>query len=610
MTRWLQLLPLGLIALGCTVKAETAADDPRPKNTCSDNSDCENGNCNLGVCQTPNGKIEALFVTASPASDSAIPHLTYGMPVLDVPTSGSPRDLVFPGPARITGSFELAKGDGCYPSFPAEDLETAIIPALDGKTLPAKVTLSLGERVLGLPQQLFLSSTPSAPERGSYKFELQVASGKFDVYLVPPADQIGPCQAPPQLYRNFAVEGSTPIYQWSLASVSPLDVHVHFPSPKLTGQELKGWRVDLIEPIGGNPISTGVELGVPLVEGSGDQTVDYVAALRYSAVVGTPTKVTSSEGLSELIRLRPPPGVIAPTLLFDRSATSLFEPTEAHVVGLTRFPTPVTIEGQVVRHDDGAPVSAQVFLQSTKIYGVDEGILATYQVAVAVQDDGLFEVTVPPGTYRVQAAPPQASGGVDQADALVATEASWDVSVTPSFQAGKVVELARGVATVGQSRFPGAQVRAVPTPDPVLSFDQAFGQGRFVARSASALVDDSGHFELQTDPGRFDISVQAPDALGFAWYVRPGVEVGKESRDLGRVALPLPALFAGKAVVDLGGVTAPLGSAAIRAYAYLDKDFAYTRDPKQAVSLIEVAETRAEADGSFRLLIPESIASN
>ncbi len=53
----------------------------------------------------------------------------------------------------------------------------------------------------------------------------------------------------------------------------------------------------------------------------------------------------------------------------------------------------------------------------------------------------------------------------------------------------------------------------------------------------------------------------------------------------------------------------PLASAAIRAYAYLDKNLAYTRDAKQAVSVVQVAETRADENGAFRLLVPSSIVA-
>jgi hypothetical protein len=98
--------------------------------------------------------------------------------------------------------------------------------------------------------------------------------------------------------------------------------------------------------------------------------------------------------------------------------------------------------------------------------------------------------------------------------------------------------------------------------------------------------------------------------LGFAWFVRPGVQVGERNLDLGRVSLPSPSLLSGTARVLVDSKEVALSSAAIRAYAYLDKDLAYTRDAKQAVSVVQVADTRADENGAFRLLVPSRIAAS
>jgi hypothetical protein len=58
------------------------------------------------------------------------------------------------------------------------------------------------------------------------------------------------------------------------------------------------------------------------------------------------------------------------------------------------------------------------------------------------------------------------------------------------------------------------------------------------------------------------------------------------------------------------GSAVPASAATIRAYAYLDKDLAYTRDPAQAHTVVQVAETRADEQGAYRLLIPPSLASS
>ena len=191
---------------------------------------------------------------------------------------------------------------------------------------------------------------------------------------------------------------------------------------------------------------------------------------------------------------------------------------------------------------------------------------------------------------------------------LAALETVWDIPSDPPVQYGKVLELKPISALVGQTLFLNAQVQAVPTAQTVLPFEQAFGaDATFTPRAASGLVDEAGQFVVQADPGRFDVSMLAPESLGFAWFVRPGVQVAERNLDLGRVSLPRPSLLSGTARVSLEVGDVVLSSAAIRAYAYLDKDLAYTRDAKDAVSVVQVAHTRADENGEFRLLVPSQI---
>ena len=84
----------------------------------------------------------------------------------------------------------------------------------------------------------------------------------------------------------------------------------------------------------------------------------------------------------------------------------------------------------------------------------------------------------------------------------------------------------------------------------------------------------------------------------FGDFVRPALDI-REDQDLGRVSMPLPAAISGQATLGSRG---PLADASIRAYVYLDKKKQYTRDPKNADSVVEVAQTRADHQGHYRLL--------
>jgi hypothetical protein len=606
MKAWLALVPLMGLELGCTVTA-SQADDPRPSNSCSRDSDCGQGFCGQGLCQTPNGTIESLLVTATPPSDSVIAHLTYVAQLTDLPSRKPGDPLVFQGPLKVTGSLSLP-ANTCYPMFVSSDPEHPILNAPDGVSLPVSITFAPHERVLGLSQQLYYANASKLDDLGGYPFNVLVPSGNYDIYLVPPPNQLA-CQVPPQLYRNKLIDSksASALLPLKVLPVSDLALSVHFPDP-VDGPGLKGWIADMIEPVGGNAISTAVALGEP-AHPKGATNVVYSAPLRYSLVDGDEKSDEATAVSGDLVRLRPPPGVVAPSFLFERAALSLFDPKVADITGFTRYPAAVTVQGQLARHDTGAPISGDVTLVSMSISGVDDGIFPTYQTRVHVEEDGLFHIALPPGQYAVQAVPSLPPVGNPANDATIgALSTVWTVPTDPPVQAGKLLELLPMIELTGQTNFPGAQVQAAAVPPSIPLFDAAFGQNPFTPRATSSLVDDSGRFVVQADPGKFHVSVQPPEFLGYAWFVRPGVQVDDQNLDLGRVAPQIPSLLFGGAQVD--DVTKkPLGSASIRAYAYLDKNLAYTRDPKLAVSVIQVAETHADETGAFRLLLPPKLDS-
>ena len=602
-------LALLLTQAGCTVSAISAGDDPRPSNTCSNDSDCGNAACLQGVCQALNGELESLLISALPPSDSLFPQLTFVTSLADVSAGDGARDIVLPGPIHLTGSFTLPDGETCYPGFMSDDPKHPIGPADDGQTLPVTVTLALTQRLLGLPQQLYFASTLVRNDQGGYTFDVQVPGGTYDVYLVPPPKQQG-CPVPPQIYRGVPVEGNPFLPTFSLAGVAKLPLAIRWPKKSAS---LTGWTVDIIEPLGGNPISTQVVLADPS-SSENSATVVYSASLSYSTVVQPKTSPPAAEpeASGNLLRLRPPAGVVAPSVFLARSALGLLS-DPSNLVELDRFtqvPNSVKVEGRMERLDGGIPVGGYVKLMSTEIYGVDSGVFAAYETTVQVDVDGAVHVELPPGKYRVQAVPPSlGEGSLLNNTSLAVLEATWDIPADVSPQYGKVLELGSIAQVVGQSQFPGSQVQAAPSPETILPFEQAFGAGQLAVRASTALVDDAGDFVLRADPGRFDISIRAPESAGFGWFVRPGVVVkaGELSLDLGRVALPKPTVLYGTAGLAPGGEGSLLASAAIRAYAYLDKDLAYTRDPQAAVTVVQVAETRADENGAYRLLLPSRI---
>lgn len=629
MSRSLVLL-LPLLHLGCTVKAITAQDDARPHNTCESDADCSNHHCRAGICEEVNGTLESLLITVAPPSGSRLPQLTFVSPLQNVPTSGGELDLLPPAAHQVTGKLMLPKGSTCYPTFVDERGEPLALRAPDGKSLPVDVTLSLRQRLLGLSQQQYFDSrsTPARlddKDHISYVFDIAVPGGHYDIYAATPPYQESDCAVPPQLWRDYVLEGPDADLSLVPGPITTIEATLHWPGGD-GASALVGWIADIIEPVDGNRLSTVATLGTPV---GASTTVEYDIQLQYSpAIESSDSKAAVG---SDLLRLRPPASVIAPTIYWDLSALRLFEPTNPDITGFSQLPAPVRVQGLLTRQDTGMPIPGNVFLISQQIAGVDAGVFASYKTTLEVGADGVIDLELPPGTYRVQGIPGSRTDMAgDSLDTIGSLRTSWVIAPSPDKQFGKTLELPAIAKLTGQSQVIGAQVQAVPVSANLSEFAAAFGDmlpsdtqdmGLGVEdpslptvlspRSTAGEVDTSGHFTVRADLGLFNVSVRGPESLGFAWSVRPGLVVTGENLDLGRVVLPRPTVLSGACVVGLlDGTTARAPAATIRAYAYLDKDLTYTRDPAQARTVIQVAETRADDTGAYRLLVPPSLSAS
>jgi hypothetical protein len=588
---------------GCTITAINERQEQAASNTCNSDDDCNNGPCASGVCQTRAGQLESLLLEVTPPSDSHLAHIPLIKSIQRVPTSGGELDLSLTRAAHVTGRLSIPSGSGCETTFYFPDDTQAPAPSPGANvSIPVTVTLTPRAALLGLPSQTYQVEANElivGKDGGQFTFDVQVPAGDYDVYVAPPMRQVG-CQVPPQLYRRQSILTDTDLQFTFAPTKMPLSLTIAFPSSSGT---LNGWVVDIIERLSGNRLSTEQVLGSP------DATGNYFATLAYSTVNDRQLPAAEVEPETDLLRLRPPAGVVAPTIYADRAGLGLFGSGDRADFGaFTKYPTPVVVEGQLTGLDDGRAVSGRVNLVSTEIYGVDDGVFAAYQTVIDVPDTGLFSVQLPPGKYRVYAVPPLLSP--DQAG-LSALELSWDIPGDVPLQAGKLIELPLLANVVGSASLQGAQVYVVPSPQSVLPFEQVFGAAAFVPRATADMVDDRGGFRIEADPGRFDISVRSSDGSGFGWFVRPGFEVepGGHEQELGRLVLPEPSVVTGSVRVAMGMEVEPavLPSALIRAYAFLDKDLKYTREQAQARSVIQVAETRSDNQGTYRLLVPASI---
>jgi hypothetical protein len=596
------LLCLPLLG-GCTISAVSESADGARPNSCSSDSECDESSqkCSAGICQAVNGSLESLLIAVTPPSDSAAPHLTFVTELEKVPTAGGPIDLPVLRGAKVTGNLTLPLSD-CYPTLPQDG--PIKYPTPPDHSLPVSVLLLPRERLLGLPQQLYVTSAHLQEADGTYKYSLQVPPGNYDAYFTLPKGQDG-CVVPPQLFRGEKITGDTTLnYRASVRS--QLYLHVSWPkgNPPLTG-----WTIDIVEPLDGKVISSEVVLGEPFDPNpkNDDIPFDYSVVLVYSTVNVRPDlDLEMPNAAHDLVRFRPPAGLAAPTLLMDRTGFGLLGSSEPVLSAFTGYPAPVRLEGWVQRADDGSPVASDVTVVSTEIDGMAGGILSSFQRTVEVDESGQFALDLPPGKYRVQAVPPETNAPAD--DSLASLEELWTLSPDVAVQAGKVLELRTGIGFRGRSRFDGATVQARPSPAPLLQFEEALsGEAVLNPRSRSAVVEGT-KFRVDTDPGRFDVSVRGAESLGFGWWVRPGLDITSDVQDLGFVELPVPTVLTATATAAISNSAVLVAFGAVSAYAYLDENSAYTRDPAKAASVVQVAETRADENGAFRLLIPAQLA--
>lgn len=602
-----RLLLAGACALwvltACNVASVKEQPNVIPQNQCASDADCAVGSCGgRGTCRTTKGTFDTLLFEVTPPADAtAIAGVQFLKRVDGVlATNGAldlPLDLLVPVLGRVTAAGT------CVPQFVHDDGVTSYATDASDRTIPALVTLSPSSGGLGLFSSPIVVPDDTARNSSTYKFELSVPPGDYDIYVEPKKQPNADCPVPPQLLRNQAFNGK-------------VTLNIGLPAPQSFGLRvswlpadgaLDGWTVDMLDSISGRAISNRLPLS-PNAKGT-----EYTANLSYLPVLG------DTEKTDQFIRLSPPDGVTAPTLLFARTGLGLFAASNGTIDQLTSLPVPVHVAGAVTARVTPEPVSATVTLVATKVTGVDPGVLASFVRTVDVGPDGAFDLDVLPGTYRVSAVP---SGPMSSSQELAEASTVWDVGTSPAIQAGKVIELndtlpITGVAVdpSGSIGMTGAQVQAVPSPSSIVTdvLHRALGEIAVVPRASSTIVDNNGTFKLKVDVGTYDFSVRPRSTSGFSWLVIPGIPVGttpatSNGPGLNTLTLPLPVVYTGTVTVPGSEIdTTPIPGAQIAAYVYM-KNGEYTSDASSADSVLQVALARSDNMGVFEILIPAALS--
>ena len=573
------------------------------------------------MCVAGSSNLQTLLLeVVTPTGIPNLPSMTFYQRITSL--SG---DIEIGPAAEVIGTIGAMVGDGC--GFEAPPPSGELLPPSKG-TIPASITFMPSERALGVAVPTYLSSTGDFEFDEPYRFTTSLPPGDYDLYIDPAhgrplPEQPGDCQVPPLLVRRQAITiAGTVALAIELPPPTLLELTVRAP---VGDTSLHGWTIDVVDSLSGQVLSAPRQLLAPMDGGS-----DYEANVTFvPAQVVIDDRLVVDEELEghEVIRLSPPPDdpmtvvdeSLHPTFLFERGGIDLtsgpdvldLTPPAGNAIPGSAVPQNAIIEGQIAKAGSGSPVPAAVTLSARRIEGASSR--ASFVTTIQVDETGLFRTELPPGEYRVRATLPPSLG-------VGSAGTTWYVRATPELQAGKVVEVPAaptlgGVAILSGSGDPAFGATASVTVSPLSLYstflERAGLQGTpppVLARSSADVVSKDGRFDISVDPlpaspdsptPTYDFFVKPETRSNYGWLVSPALSVPVDGLELPTVRIPLPFVYRGGVVVT--DTTTRVPRALIRAYAYLQAD------GSEAMTVIPVAETRADDSGAFSLLIPASL---
>jgi hypothetical protein len=550
-------------ALGCSVQDEATSLERDVPFACSVDGDCPAGTClaEFGICTRRRGDLETLLFEVTPQASDPVYGGARFFTYLDVsapPSAGSRLDLNVKARIQFTGRVVAAP-----------EQQACLAP--DRNTLPVTLTFTPREQLLALslPSYEITTVFDDDPRVGEYVFRGSIPPGHYDVYMRPDFERLSPdCRAIPQIFRDRSIglmEGGDRL---ELQQPPPFAL-------KLTitwTEKLEGWQLDMIHPVTGELISNVVVLHASDVDVT---TNKLVTTLTYSRA--DDDFIVPDAG--ELVRLTPPSGVTAGTVLLSRSGIEIVTPGEAEIGSVPTFGTPVAFQAWVWKRGQAdAPVPGTVSFSAIELDAVENNRVSTsFEASARVDETGQVNASLLPGRYRVRVTPP----GLEMIDRSLMTSYESTVTVWPNGestldqQGGHVIDVPAARSLTGQvvAETNGVALRRVdirasashtqPNSCPSDGTDlpescegplgpvlqRAHALDPFIPRTRNALSDDSGRFTIagldcgRCEPGvntYFDITVRPDVATGLPWVVRSSVDAVGDAADLAANPLRIP----------------------------------------------------------------------
>jgi len=544
---------------------------PTITNSCTDDASCPAGVCDGNLCIDDSAA--SLSVTLEVLrAPSAMQETTPASWVFgfDSVSGPSTRDLVLPPTRPVRGSVRL-----------------------DGLRVPA--TLRFVPRAEGAAAAL----TPVAVEvdtlrepadqagAASYDFSTVLVVGEiYDVVVSPSSDAVMAfAQEPapairslPPLYLELTIGDGDP--------GEPFRFDIVFPT-------------DLGEPCTLTKVRCTLEAEVLSVAGTEEQAE---AGLQVRAIDRVSGLVVSSIGETDenghfMIRI----GETAPDYLIRVTSTVGGDPFPAVSVDpsvafisvkriyIPRL-SPVQLNGRVQDTNDRPVPGATVRFLSTGIFdGSQLGLVGSFSASTTTDEEGNFGTELLPGYYSIAVTPPDDAlntWGILSDEALVG-EAITTIEplIVPS-----QLQLSGSVTTFGDEPAAGITI---------VAGSRTSGDAGAMHRSQETISNELGAFSMSIDSGLFDVQVKVPSETGFAWMVEPELVMSQERGNLERAYRLEPPIPVRGVVRTSDGEIVP--AALIRAYVMTGNADAGSRP-------VQVAETVAQADGSYRLLIAPRFA--